>query len=561
MTQSLAPAESVLDPAQLVRIEAVHRGYLFQHLCAVQCLLSAATLSAQTVFIETDEDFEIQLDGTRIYVQVKYRKTTLSWGDIDSTMARFDDLRHSHNRKERQGAAQFIVISNSAPNGPLLKKYEADDWPVDVTLEWPESEPTRRILPAPQANLMEAIQETCRLAERLPFATLAPETLVWKLAGVVQLAATGESEALNHAFHAIDLPSLFEQLVMQLQDLPLPPVPYRVQQDEPDLYTGERVRMIVGYSGAGKTSWLAQVAQHAPSPLVYLDVADTPGAALASTVAREVAGRLYGDGHKLGELLLPGASGREILQHISRRLNERGEILTVALDNVHKLPADDLIGLIQAGRDIHFVLLCRPEGEIATIEAVVGVTRENLHGWSPDTVAAAAYAAHCHSDPADCQKLIDLTGGLPLFVLSAISVAGSDYEGSLKHLCSDIARSAHTKEMAQELILSRAIEHLPDTVAEVADLLSLCDAPLTREEAASYILAAGGPKQQIFFRSLRLLQSQGLLLTFADKKIKLHDAVRVVGSGRLALLGETEVKARQEEIGRASCRERVFRAV
>ncbi len=119
MTQSLRPAESISDPAQLVRIEAVHRGYLFQHLCAAQCLLSAATLSPQTVFIETDEDFEIQLDGICIYVQVKYRKTALSWSYIESAMARFDELRHSHNCKERQGAAQFVVISNSASNGPL----------------------------------------------------------------------------------------------------------------------------------------------------------------------------------------------------------------------------------------------------------------------------------------------------------------------------------------------------------------------------------------------------------------------------------------------------------
>ncbi len=31
----------VLDAAQLVRIEAVHRGFLYQHLYAVGCLLLA----------------------------------------------------------------------------------------------------------------------------------------------------------------------------------------------------------------------------------------------------------------------------------------------------------------------------------------------------------------------------------------------------------------------------------------------------------------------------------------------------------------------------------------
>ncbi|MEF2074879.1 hypothetical protein [Consotaella aegiceratis] len=101
------------------------------------------------------------------------------------------------------------------------------------------------------------------MAGSLPFATLAPETLVWKLAGLVSLAATGENKKLDHTFQTEELPRLFEQLILQLQDLPLPPSPYRVQEHEPDLQSGERVRLIVGYSGAGKTSWLAQSAQHA----------------------------------------------------------------------------------------------------------------------------------------------------------------------------------------------------------------------------------------------------------------------------------------------------------
>lgn len=35
------PTPDVLDSAQLVRIEAVHRGFLYQHLYAVGCLLLA----------------------------------------------------------------------------------------------------------------------------------------------------------------------------------------------------------------------------------------------------------------------------------------------------------------------------------------------------------------------------------------------------------------------------------------------------------------------------------------------------------------------------------------
>ena len=257
---------------------------------------------------------------------------------------------------------------------------------------------------------------------------------------------------------------------------------------------------------------------------------------------------MFKTAHGLGEIFLPGASGREVLQLLSRRLAEQGEVVTVALDNVHQLAADDLMGVIQSGRDMRFVLLGRPEGEVSALEAVVGVTREALLGWAPDTVAAAAYDEGCQGDAADCQRMIDLTGGLPLFVLNAISLAKSDYDGSLKRLCADLARSAHTREIAQDLILGREFDRLPKAVADVAELLSLCDAPLTREEVRSFVAAAEGPGGAVFDRALRHLVDQGLLQVFANDRIRLHDAGRAVGKGRLLLHGAETVKARQEAL-------------
>ena len=111
LTQSIRAGASVLDPAQLVRIEAVHRGFLFQHLYAVQCLLSATTLKAQTVSVESDEDVEVQLDGTRVYVQVKHRKEALAWDDIESAMAR---LRSCVPPVPEESATALRVSSSSA---------------------------------------------------------------------------------------------------------------------------------------------------------------------------------------------------------------------------------------------------------------------------------------------------------------------------------------------------------------------------------------------------------------------------------------------------------------
>jgi hypothetical protein len=53
----------VLDSRQLERIEAVHRGFLFQHLYAAACLLMAAKAGATGIIVERDEDVEIVLPG------------------------------------------------------------------------------------------------------------------------------------------------------------------------------------------------------------------------------------------------------------------------------------------------------------------------------------------------------------------------------------------------------------------------------------------------------------------------------------------------------------------
>jgi hypothetical protein len=55
----------VLDPIQLKRIEAVHRGLLYQHLYAVGCLLLASGADASSVIVEADEDIEIVLRSRR----------------------------------------------------------------------------------------------------------------------------------------------------------------------------------------------------------------------------------------------------------------------------------------------------------------------------------------------------------------------------------------------------------------------------------------------------------------------------------------------------------------
>ncbi|STH56146.1 dsDNA nuclease domain-containing protein [Escherichia coli] len=102
----------VLDSAQLVRIEAVHRGFLYQHLYAVGCLLLAQKASVETVTVELDEDIELNSRQERIYVQVKTRLKPIIPSDVFDALARFAELRNEHTDGRRQESASFVIVAN-----------------------------------------------------------------------------------------------------------------------------------------------------------------------------------------------------------------------------------------------------------------------------------------------------------------------------------------------------------------------------------------------------------------------------------------------------------------
>lgn len=267
----------VLDSAQLVRIEAVHRGFLYQHLYAVGCLLLAQKASIEAVTVELDEDIELNSGQERIYVQVKTRVKPIIPSDVSGALARFADLRNEHTDGRRQGSASFVIVANQAPGPHLLKMIEDKTLPADVRFVWPQSTAERHpALPPAWDTVANAAAWCITQVEQLNFSLLSPESLIWKLAGQVQLAASGADADGQHAFYTQDLPALFEQLIVQLQDFPAPPALYRPQRDEPSFVADERVRIICGLSGAGKTAWAAQAAQHSPQVCAYYDAGDLP---------------------------------------------------------------------------------------------------------------------------------------------------------------------------------------------------------------------------------------------------------------------------------------------
>jgi hypothetical protein len=194
---------------------------------------------------------------------VKTRAATLIFGDIEEALTRFDIIRDEHTAGRRNGAASFVIASNVA-SGPDLQKRIADpSWPKDVVIHWPGTAQTiPAFIPTPWPSIETAFADVSAKASSLSFAKLASDTLSWKLARMYSGGGRRTSAAGEPRLDAAELTELFEQLVVQLHDFPAPPPLYRPQEGKPPLLSTKRIRIIAGFSGAGKTSWVSQAALH-----------------------------------------------------------------------------------------------------------------------------------------------------------------------------------------------------------------------------------------------------------------------------------------------------------
>ena len=138
-----------LDARQLARIEAVHRGFLYQHLYAAACLFRAARSGVTHIVVENDEDVEVVLPDRRIYAQIKTRGSRLIFSDIEGALTRFDEIRAEHVAGRRSGACQFVIVSNAALGPDLAERAKNAAWPADVALVHPGCASPHAALPEP----------------------------------------------------------------------------------------------------------------------------------------------------------------------------------------------------------------------------------------------------------------------------------------------------------------------------------------------------------------------------------------------------------------------------
>ncbi|MEY9154912.1 SEC-C metal-binding domain-containing protein [Bradyrhizobium japonicum] len=519
-----------LDPAQLIRIESVHRGFLYQHLYAAACLLSCGRAEGNTILIERDEDVELVRPADRYYIQVKTRQRPLQIADVEGALDRFEELRRAHVDESRKGRPLFVIVANVEPGRELRRRLGKADWPDDVSLITPQGT-AHNPLPPAWSDIDAAIAWCIGAAQSIPFGTLAPETLVWKLAAKVQHAASRAREAV---FEAAGMSALFEQLLIQLQDFPDPPEHYRPQMHEPALVSEAAVRLLVGFSGAGKTAWASQAALHSPDAVIYYDVGDMPAASVASGIARELAARFAGGrAQQLGGGTFAESGGIDILRVCAAQLKHDGLVVTVVCDNVHRMGADAIRTIVEACPNLRFLFIAQPWDGQALVEAHFGIRAERLAGWSYDDIAAEFNRQQAPASVETVKRISRITGGLPLYVRSAARLAVAQYGADAEAMCDAVDARTHAEATAQEIILEQSFGRLSKEAQEGAALLCLSDVALTNSEAIEVlgvILSSPAAAAQ----SLRHLKRASMIVGFQGDRIGLHDALRPVAGDKLA---------------------------
>ncbi|MEV5956811.1 ATP-binding protein [Streptomyces sp. NPDC051987] len=540
--------ELPLDGAQQLRIRATHRGFTYQNLYAVGCLLRLQDAGAESLLLERDEDLEVVLPERRLYLQVKTRQSgVLVWSDIQSAVDDYrSGIRAEHDEGRRSGTPALVVITNAQPGPDLLHKTQAAGWPDDVHLLCPGGPSgTDAWLPPPTTDLDAMLRWCTAEAGKVPFLSLRPQTLVEKLAARVQYASTG---ALGQGFVAADLPQLFEQFVQELQAFPEDPITYRPQRTDPELVNDQRVRLVVGYSGAGKTTWAAHAAKRCPLSVTYCNAAEGLSAdSLAESLARELAARHLSSPTTSA---LPHGSSVDVLRAVHLRLTETATVVAVVLDNAHRLPTDGLRMLIDALPTARWILLAQPWPAQPVLEAHLGITPQVLPGWTVDTVAEVFAAEGCRTDYPTAQRVNTLAGGLPLYIGQAAALTRSQYGADAAAFCDAFEKRTHVTSTAQELILEQAFDGLGEVAAALAGLLALAEVPLMRDELQQLAAEIGLARASVNARALRELAAHGLTQSFGDGHLKLHDAARSIAASMVDALDDDTT----DRVQRTLCR-------
>ncbi|MGW1291182.1 ATP-binding protein, partial [Streptomyces sp. NPDC002586] len=306
----------------------------------------------------------------------------------------------------------------------------------------------------------------------------------------------------------------------------------------------EPVRLVVGFSGAGKTTWAAHAAAACPHPVTYFDVAGLPDASVPGALARQLAARHLS---RQAAESLPHVDGVDLLRAVHARLARAGTVVAIVVDNIHRLGTTSVRVMAEALPTARLILLGHPRPEQITLAAHLSITTEELAGWSSDTVAAVFQAEDCTLDYGTAQRVRALTAGLPLYVVNSAQLTRTAYARDGSAFCDAVHAQLHMNATAQERILQEAFNLLASPTRMVAGILAIAEVPLSAAELR-HLAQAGGQRPAHAGRAVRDLAAHGFTQDFADGRVTLHDAVRPVASSAADDLSENTANAVREAL-------------
>jgi hypothetical protein len=379
---------------------------------------------------------------------------------------------------------------------------------------------------------------------------LSAEALILKLAAVVQLASMGASPRENHRFETRELPRLFEIVIVQLHELPAPPTVYRNQENEPSFDSDQKIRLVIGHSGAGKTTWLAHGAILSADPVVYIDAGEGFGPSLAAVVARELAARvLPQDDQEFRRAFMPGITPLESLRAVGIFLKQRNTIdVAVVLDNVQKVSVENLVGIVQSISNVRWILLAQPWPGLTLAEATLGIRAEMLSGWSTLTIGMELADQLCTASPLLCERFRKLTGGLPLFVRSGARLAREHFAGDVGRFCDDVESSVSLTVAPQQMILNRVLQGASDLGRQALLVLVVSDVALSKDEAIRLISISLSVSASDAASLVRELLAWGIAELRMDGYVAIHDSFRLGGTDAQRSIDSSKMRLARETL-------------
>jgi hypothetical protein len=216
-------------------------------------------------------------------------------------------------------------------------------------------------------------------------------------------------------------------------------------------------------------------------------------------------------------------------------LQSREEEIVVVLDNVHRSAVEPIRSIVTATSKICWILLSQPGTVPQSLAGLLDTEVEVLGGWTLDSIAAEFDDAHLKVNPELAKRLQRMTGGLPLFVKHAATLATREYRGDVAEMCNQLEAGTHSEQTLQETILSRVYAGQTPTAQYVAALLSLSDVPLTPEEGIEMVSVALGKPASAMAAEVRSLALAAIVKKVAHR-LEMHDSMRIVAASGIGNL-------------------------